>query len=213
VTLELGGNAAVIIDEGADTQLATRIAGRTPTRPGCISVQRVYVHEPYATVSAGTGAAVRRKGRRPVDRRPTSAHDRGGGRARSGWRKRWRRGWLLTGGGRTGRSSSQPCWRTCRPGKVCQAEVFAPVVASSRSPGREAVASVNDSPGLQAGVFAAWRAPSTPSTNWRSAASSSTTCPPARPDAYGGVKDSVWTRPTGAAIEKEMTELRLMMRT
>src|SRR3989304_2378620 len=48
VTLELGGNAAVIIDEDADTELAVkRIAqgGYTYAGQSCISVQRVYVHE------------------------------------------------------------------------------------------------------------------------------------------------------------------------
>ena len=48
VVLELGGNAAVIVDEGADVAAAAeRVAtgGFSYAGQSCISVQRVYVHE------------------------------------------------------------------------------------------------------------------------------------------------------------------------
>ena len=70
VVLELGGNAAVIVDEGADLDTAAdRVAtgGFSYAGQSCISVQRVYVHANVWERMAGAVPAARRG---PGRRRP-----------------------------------------------------------------------------------------------------------------------------------------------
>ena len=226
VTLELGGNAAVIIDEGADTELAVkRIAqgGYTYAGQSCISVQRVYVHESaYAAVSRDLVAAV--QALKVGD--PMNPETDVGPMIEAAAVARTRE-WvaeavaagakLLTGGEADGPFFQPTVLENVPPrSNVCQAEVFAPVVGLFPFAGfKEAVAAVNDSPyGLQAGVF-------TPSLANAFYAFDElevggvivNDVPTYRTDPmpYGGVKDSGMGREGPRFAIEEMTELRLMV--
>jgi glyceraldehyde-3-phosphate dehydrogenase (NADP+) len=226
VTLELGGNAAVIIDENADTELAVkRIAqgGYTYAGQSCISVQRVYVHESaYAAVSRGLVAAVRAlKVGDPMN------PDTDVGPMIEETAVERTRVWIeeavaegakmLTGGEADGPFFQPTVLEDVPPAtKVCRGEVFAPVVALFPfSDFEEAVAAANDSPyGLQAGVF-------TPSLAHAFYAFDELEVggviiddvPTYRTDPmpYGGVKDSGMGREGPRFAIEEMTELRLMV--
>jgi glyceraldehyde-3-phosphate dehydrogenase (NADP+) len=165
VVLELGGNAAVIVDQDADLEFAAkRVSTGSFSYAGqvCISVQRVYVHqaiaEPFiAQLKANTEAL---KQGDPLD----EATDVGPMIDENALERTalWVQeavddgAQVVTGGKRDGRFF-QPTILTNvqRESKVCSREVFAPIVdifpVQSFS---EAVAAVNDSDyGLQAGVF------------------------------------------------------------
>ena len=226
VTLELGGNAAVIIDEGANTELAVkRIAqgGYTYAGQSCISVQRVYVHESaYAAVSRGLVAAVQAlKVGDPMDPETDVGpmiEEAAVQRTRE-WVQEAVAGGakLLAGGEGDGRFFQPTVLENVPPqAKVCRAEVFAPVVALFPfAEFDEALAAVNDSPyGLQAGVF-------TPSLANAFRAFDElevggvivNDVPTYRTDPmpYGGVKDSGLGREGPRFAIEEMTELRLMV--
>src|SRR3989304_2793863 len=165
VTLELGGNAAVIIDEDADTELAVkRIAqgGYTYAGQSCISVQRVSAHESaYAAVSRELVAAVQAlKVGDPMDPETDVGpmiEEAAAQRTREWVEDAVAEGAkLLTGGDADGPFFQPTVLENVPPAsKVCRGEVFAPIVALFPfGDFSEAVAAVNDSPyGLQAGVF------------------------------------------------------------
>lgn len=227
VTLELGGNAAVIVEEGAGDlgAIAHRIALGAYAYAGqsCISVQRVLVAEAiYGEMRDALAAAAERfPTGDPVDQQVlcgpmitpqdaqrietwvASARERGA-RLLTAWRREGSVVWpqLLEGV-----PHDHPLW--------CE-EAFAPVaVLEPYGSFEEALAKANDSRfGLQCGVFTwdvgkirqAWEklevgaviANDIPS--WRT-----------DPMPYGGVKQSGFGREGPAWAFEEMTELRLLV--
>ena len=168
VILELGGNAAVIVDESADLAFAAaRIVsgGFTLAGQSCISVQRVFVHD---AVAAGfTGRLVDAvKALKVGD--PLSPATDVGPMIDQGETERvqsWIEeavnagGRVLTGGRVLGGALYAPTVLEGAPpdAKVCAEEAFAPLVVLTRfADFEEALAQVNASVfGLQAGVFTA----------------------------------------------------------
>ena len=166
VILELGGNAAVIVDESADlTFAASRIAagGFTLAGQSCISVQRVFVHEAVAAGFTGrlVDAVNALKAGDPlnpatdvgpmIDEKETERVQSWIEEAVNAGAK------VLTGGRRLGGALYAPTVLEGAPpdAKVCAEEAFAPVVVVTRfADFTDALAQVNASVfGLQAGVF------------------------------------------------------------
>jgi acyl-CoA reductase-like NAD-dependent aldehyde dehydrogenase len=164
VTLELGGNAAVIVHSDADAAFAAeRITWGGTVQAGqtCISVQRVYVHEShdgfadelvrrFATLKTGD----------PLDDDTDVGPLIDGGNADrvEEWLKEAVAAGaeILTGGGRDGNVIEPTLVTNVREDmRVSCEEVFAPVVGlSSYSDVSEAIARAGDSSfGLQAGLF------------------------------------------------------------
>lgn len=165
VTLELGGNAAVIVHSDADLDLAAqRVAfgGYYQAGQSCISVQRVLVqsevYEGFADrlvkqveslkvgdpmdPSVDVGPVIQRKEVERIDAWVKEAVSQG---AR-----------VLTGGEGEGAFYQPTLIADVSPDmKVCREEIFGPVVTiSPYQTFEEAIALVNDSRyGLQAGVF------------------------------------------------------------
>ena len=167
-TLELGGNAAVVVapdqDDDGLAYAASRIATFAMYQAGqsCISVQRVFAHRDVAAalaervVEAVRGAGHRRPDRRRDRRRSADRRagrpaggdlgGRGGGRrAPAAHRRHPRRRRVRAHGAR----------RRPADAKVACEEVFGPVVVLDTVDSvDEAFAAVNDAEfGLQAGVF------------------------------------------------------------
>ena len=226
VTLELGGNAAVLVHEDADLDLAAQkivAGGFTYAGQSCISVQRVFVQKlRWQTLAQKivdladqlvTGDPLA-EGTQLGPMISIAAAERAeewiseaiGDGAR-----------LLTGGDRNG-AMLQPTVIARAPAnsRVRQEEVFAPlVVIHPYETFEEGLAMVNDSRyGLQAAVFTrdfgrimqAWRTLEVgavlvnESTAWR-----------ADQMPYGGVKDSGIGREGLRAAIEEMTEERLLI--
>jgi len=166
VILELGGNAAVIVNDDADVAFAAKrvaVGGFAFAGQSCIAVQRVYVHdsvfEAFAAElvrlvealkvgnpldpSTDVGPMIEEDEAARVDAWVQEAVAAG---AR-----------VLTGGRRLGGALYAPTVMTNVPSdaKVCTEEVFAPMVGLWRfSRLEDAVAEVNRTRfGLQAGVF------------------------------------------------------------
>jgi acyl-CoA reductase-like NAD-dependent aldehyde dehydrogenase len=164
-TLELGGNAGVIVHSDADLDhAAARVAvgGFYQAGQSCISVQRVFVQS--EVIDAFLERLVKQveslKVGDPLD--PSvdvgPVIDRGAAERIEQWVNEAVEGGasLLTGGRREG----QVFWPTVLTDvtpdmKVCREEVFGPVITVvPYQTFEEALADVNDSPyGLQAGVF------------------------------------------------------------
>jgi acyl-CoA reductase-like NAD-dependent aldehyde dehydrogenase len=164
-TLELGGNAGVIVHSDADLDhAAARVAvgGFYQAGQSCISVQRVFVqsevHDDFMTRLVKQVESL--KVGDPLD--PTvdvgPVIDRGAAERIEQWvNEAVRQGaHMLTGGKREG----QVYWPTILTNttpdmKVCSQEVFGPVITVERyETFEDAIRRVNDSPyGLQAGVF------------------------------------------------------------
>jgi glyceraldehyde-3-phosphate dehydrogenase (NADP+) len=165
VTLELGGNAGVIVHDDADLLYAAeRIAwgGFSYAGQSCISVQRVYAHaEIYEAFLDDLLPRVKAlKVGDPLDEATDVGPliDRGAAERVEAWVNEAKQGGVevLTGGTRernlwqpTVLAALQPTMRVS-----CQ-EVFAPLVGVHRySDVRQAIAAVDDSDfGLQAGLF------------------------------------------------------------
>jgi acyl-CoA reductase-like NAD-dependent aldehyde dehydrogenase len=165
VTLELGGNAGVIIHQDADVKYAAeRVAwgGFSYAGQSCISVQRVYIHtEVYDAFVTDFIARVKAlKVGDPLDDQTDVGPviDRGAAERVEAWVEEARQNGaqVLTGGARkdnlwqpTVLANLQPTMRVS-----CQ-EVFAPLVCLYRyADVREAIAAVEESDfGLQAGLF------------------------------------------------------------
>jgi glyceraldehyde-3-phosphate dehydrogenase (NADP+) len=166
VTLELGGNAAVVVCEDYDDLdwAATRIATFSNYQAGqsCIAVQRVYVHERHYDALADklVAAAEAQRTGDPADEAtdvgPLISEDAAKrveawvGEAVAAGAK------LLTGGARDG-ASYAPTVLAGAPAdaKVSAEEVFGPVLVLERvASDADGFAAVNASQyGLQAGVF------------------------------------------------------------
>jgi len=227
VVLELGGNAAVIIDEGADlAQSAERVAvgGFGFAGQSCISVQRVYVH---AAVWDGWLAEFLPRVDALVVGDPLDPATAVGPMITPGDIDRieaWIReavasgATLLRGGRRVSDRVFAPTVLTGVPrhARICAEEAFAPIVVVERVDNiDEALAAVNDSAfGLQAGLF-------TPRLDAALDAFERlevgglliNDVPSYRIDhmPYGGVKDSGLGREGPRYAIEDMTELRLLI--
>lgn len=165
VTLELGGNAGVIVHSDADVAYAAeRVAwgGFSYAGQSCISVQRVYVHEDvYERFEQELVRRVKAlKCGDPLDESTDVGPviDRGAAERVESWvaeaQKDGAR--VLTGGSRTGNLWQPTVLADIKPEmRVSCQEAFAPLVGLYRySDVRQAIASVDDSDfGLQAGLF------------------------------------------------------------
>lgn len=165
VTLELGGNAGVIVHSDADVAYAAeRVAwgGFSYAGQSCISVQRVYVHEDvYERFEQELVRRVKAlKYGDPLDESTDVGPviDRGAAERVESWvaeaQKDGAR--VLTGGSRTGNLWQPTVLADIKPEmRVSCQEAFAPLVGLYRySDVRQAIASVDDSDfGLQAGLF------------------------------------------------------------
>jgi acyl-CoA reductase-like NAD-dependent aldehyde dehydrogenase len=227
VVLELGGNAAVIVDEGADLAVAAeRVAtgGFSYAGQSCISVQRVYVHAavwddwlaaflPRVSALVVGDPMDERTAVGPlitesdVDRIETWVREAVDGGAT-----------VLCGGSRQSSQVFPPTVLTGVPrdAKLCAEEAFAPIVVVERVESvAEALEAVNDSAfGLQAGLF-------TPRLEHALTAFDQlevgglliNDVPTYRIDhmPYGGVKDSGLGREGPRYAIEDMTELRLLV--
>jgi acyl-CoA reductase-like NAD-dependent aldehyde dehydrogenase len=165
VCLELGGNAAVVVHEDADLDLAAERAvtgAFAYSGQVCISVQRIYLHEKIA--DAFTQKLLERTKKLvvgdPMDEKTDLGPmiDEGAARKTQEWVDEAVSGGakVLCGGKREGRFFQPTVLENVQPAmKVHCAEAFAPLVNLYRyREFPEALAAVNDSPyGLQAGVF------------------------------------------------------------
>ena len=165
VTLELGGNAPVVVDETADVAYAAeRAAASAFAYAGqvCISAQRVLVHESVAGefTSRFVGHATSLRAGDPLDEATELSNmiDEAAARRAEGWINEavGAGARLLCGGRRAGSLLEATVLTDVHPEmRVCSEEVFAPV-ATLQTFGDfgEALAEANATRyGLQAGVF------------------------------------------------------------
>ncbi len=227
VILELGGNAGVIVDEGADLAFAAKritAGGFALAGQSCISVQRVYVHErvlgDFTTRLLALVNAL--KVGDPLDPATDvgSMIDEGEAARVDEWVKEAvaRGARVLTGGRRLGGALYAPTVLTDVPSdaKVCAAEVFAPLVGIFPfARFDDALREMNRSTfGLQAGVFTAslehtLRAFDEIETGGVIVNDVPTWRIDQMP--YGGVKDSGLGREGPRYTIEEMTELKLLV--
>ncbi len=226
VTLELGGNAGVIVEPDADLELAAQrcaaggfgYAGQT-----CISVQRIFAHQAIAdlfTTKLLMHVARLRAGD-PTDETTTIGPliDATAAQRVEGWigEAVAQGATVLLGGKRTGSVVEATVLTNVKPEmKVSCQEVFGPVVTVTRYRQLdEAVAALNQSAyGLQAGVFTqdvnkifhAFR-------HLEVGAVLANEIPTFRADhmPYGGVKDSGLGREGIRAAIEDMTEPRVLV--
>jgi len=226
VVLELGGNAAVVVDEDADIADAVDrilIGAFYQSGQSCIAVQRILVHEARYDelrdrLIAGTKAL---KMGNPKDEETFIGPMITEGEAKrlEGWiaEARGKGARLLCGGGREGAMLEATLLEDVpKDLPVCADEAFGPVAILSRfSDFDEALAEVNDSEfGLQAGIFTrdiykvhrAWDTLEVGGVvigdvpSWR-----------VDHMPYGGVKDSGLGREGIRFSIEDMTELRLLV--
>ena len=226
VVLELGGNAAVIVDEGVDLHhVAERITVGAFYQSGqsCISVQRILAHqavyeqlkqllrERAMTLKAGDpmdedtflGPMISLHDAKRIDQWVNEAVSGGAG--------------VVCGGKRHGVFYEPTLLENVEPHmKLACMEAFGPLAILQRfSDFRDAVQQANDSPfGLQAGVFSnnldhVWYA----FHEIEVGGVIVNDVPSFRVDSmpYGGVKDSGFGREGVPYSMKEMTELRLLV--
>jgi acyl-CoA reductase-like NAD-dependent aldehyde dehydrogenase len=228
VTLELGGNAAVVVEpdmDGREDEIAERIAAAAAGYAGqsCISVQRVLVHEDLymavrrALIDATEAVVHGDPGHEGVVCGPLI--DEANADRVTDWIERARaaKGRLLAGGERNGNVVTPTLLEevpTDQP--VVSDEVFGPVAClDPYEDFEQAMLMVNDSRyGLQAGIFTddvakvqhAWQTLEVGGVihndvpTWRS-----------DPMPYGGVKGSGVGREGPAYTWREMTEERLLV--
>jgi glyceraldehyde-3-phosphate dehydrogenase (NADP+) len=226
VVLELGGNAAVVLDRTADVDWAVKrilVGGFGYAGQSCISVQRIFVHEAIAAafrdkLVAGVRAL---KLGDPLD--PTTDVGPMVDLANAERTDRWVKeavslgGTILAGGHAKG-AFFEPTILADVPSnaQVCSNEAFAPlVVLFTFSDFDEALRRVNDSSfGLQAGVFTndlghAWQAFNELEVGGVVLNDISSYRIDHMP--YGGVKDSGLGREGLRWSIEDMTELRLLV--
>jgi len=225
VTLELGGNAAAIVDDDAPidatadkcTRGAFANAGQI-----CISIQRIYVHdsiyEPFiqSLVTRTKKLVVGNPIEENTDVGPLI--DSGAAEKTEAWVKEAVKtgARALTGGVRRGNVFDPTILVDTRPDmKVSCCEVFAPVVVVDRFRDiDEAIAKTNDSSfGLQAGIFTQKLGPALRAFEALEVGGVVLNdVPTYRIDhmPYGGVKDSGFGREGLRYAIEEMTELKLL---
>jgi glyceraldehyde-3-phosphate dehydrogenase (NADP+) len=226
VVLELGGNAAVIIDATADVDWAVKrilVGGFSYAGQSCISVQRIYVHEAVADAFREkllAGVRLLKVGD-PLDPATDLGPmvDEPNAERVQGWVNEAvaMGGALLAGGTASGAFFEPTVLADVPPGaQVCSNEAFAPlVVLSTFSEFGAAIEQVNDSAfGLQAGVFTndlghAWQAFSELEVGGVVMNDISSYRVDHMP--YGGVKDSGLGREGLRWSIEDMTELRIMV--
>ena len=227
VILELGGNAGVIVDDGADVDFAARrvaTGGFAFAGQSCISVQRVYAHarifDSFAARLVELVARLRIGD--PLDPStdlgPMIEEDEAArieswvAEAVAGGAR------ILTGGKRLGAAVYAPTVLTdvSPDARVCAHEVFAPLVAVF--PFREFGAALHEvnrsSYGLQAGVFTASLEHTLEAFDRLEVGGVIVNDVPTwRIDhmPYGGVKDSGLGREGPRYTIEEMTELKLLV--
>jgi acyl-CoA reductase-like NAD-dependent aldehyde dehydrogenase len=226
VVLELGGNAAVIVDRTADLAWAVKrilVGGFSYAGQSCISVQRVLVHEAVADAfREQLVAGVRNlKVGDPLD--PTTDLGPMVDQANATRTQRWVEeatglGGRVLAGGHADGAYFEPTVLEGVPAtaQVCSNEAFAPlVVLSTFADFGEAIREVNDSAfGLQAGVFTndlghAWQAFNDLEVGGVVLNDISSYRIDHMP--YGGVKDSGLSREGLRWSIEDMTELRLLV--
>jgi acyl-CoA reductase-like NAD-dependent aldehyde dehydrogenase len=225
IVLELGGNAAVIVDQDADLDFAAKriaaggfgYAGQT-----CISVQRVYVHEAVADqfLSKLKGTTEALKLGDPLDEATDVGpmiDEKALTRTEQWVQEAVNEGARVVTGGKRKGYFFEPTVLTDvrRESKVCSREVFAPIVdVFTFHDFDEALRGVNDSDyGLQAGVFTrdlnhAFQAFNELEVGGVVINDISTYRIDHMP--YGGVKESGLGREGLKYAMEDMTELRLM---
>ncbi len=225
VTLELGGNAGVIVHRDADLAFAAeRVVwgGFQYAGQSCVSVQRVYVHEDvYDAFKALLVPAVEalRVGD-PLDETTDVGPviDAGAAERIATWLDEAREGGarLLAGGGHDGNLWQPTLLEDVRPGmKVCSQEVFAPMIGLYRYGDiAEAVQAVDDSDfGLQAGLFTNdWRVIRAAFDGIEVGGLNVNDVSTFRVDhmPYGGVKQSGFGREGLRYAIQEMSEMKLL---
>jgi len=226
VTLELGGNAAVVVHDDADVEAAVRRCvqgGFGYAGQSCISVQRVYLHEGIAEkFLTGFVEGVRNlQVGDPLDERTDVGPmiDREAAERAEAWVAEAVRAGakVLAGGGRDG-SLMQPTVLTDVAAglKVACEEVFAPVVVvESYTDFDAALRRVNDTRyGLQAGVWTNdYRRIFKAYEELEVGGVVINDIPTYRAEhmPYGGVKDSGAGREGVRSAIEEMTEVRLLI--
>ena len=165
VTLELGSNSALIVDEGTDLKkVMPRIVTGAFSNQGqvCISIQRIFVHEAIAAefVSSFIEEAGKLKVGDPLDEQTDLAAMISGNdvtRAKAWIQDAVESGAELVYGGDSERQILKPTvlLNAQLTDKISCEEVFAPVVhINTFDDFADAIAKVNDSKyGLQAGVY------------------------------------------------------------
>jgi acyl-CoA reductase-like NAD-dependent aldehyde dehydrogenase len=225
VTLELGGNAAAIVDKGVELEVAAEKCARggfSNAGQICISVQRVYVHEEELKSFLDLFVA-RTKGLvvgDPIDENTDVGPliDEAAADKTEAWVKEALKegAKALTGAARDGNVYEPTILVNVKPDmKVSCKEVFAPVVVvASFSEIEEAFQYVNNSDyGLQAGIFT--RRLDTALKAFERLEVGGVVVndiPTYRVDhmPYGGVKDSGFGREGLRYAIEEMTELKLL---
>ena len=228
VILELGGNAACIVDEDADLEDAAErmiVGAFYQSGQSCIGVQRILIHENVYDQSATCSSSARRISKWATPRMRTRLSARSFLKATASGSK--------TGSSRRSRRAAKSSAAVVAKGRwveatllenvpddqpICAEEAFGPVAVLAKfSDFDAALAEVNDSVfGLQAGIFTRdiYKMLSRPGMNWKWAASSSATSRASwRVDnmPYGGVKDSGLGREGIRYAIEDMTELRLLV--
>ncbi|MBT2677845.1 aldehyde dehydrogenase family protein [Bacillus sp. ISL-35] len=225
VTLELGSNSALIVDEGTNlSKVMPRIVTGAFSNQGqvCISIQRIYVHETIAEefVSQFVEEAGRLKVGDPLEEETDVAAMISAGdvqRAKSWIQDAVGNGAELVLGGESEQQVLKPTvLLNAKPtDKISCEEVFAPVVhINTFQDFDEAINQVNESQfGLQAGVYTndlqkAFRA----ARNLHVGGVMINDIPTFRVDhmPYGGVKQSGTGREGIKYAVEEMTELKLV---
>jgi glyceraldehyde-3-phosphate dehydrogenase (NADP+) len=226
VVLELGGNAAVIIDKTADVAWAVKrilVGGFSYAGQSCISVQRIFVHEAVAEAFRDqlVAGVKRLKVGDPLD--PTTdlgpLVDEANAVRTQGWvDEAVAMGGQVFVGGKANGTFFEPTVLANVPAgaQVCSNEAFAPlVVLATFSDFEDAIAQVNDSAfGLQTGVFTndlahAWEAFNDLDVGGVVMNDISSYRVDHMP--YGGVKDSGLGREGLRWSIEDMTELKLMV--
>jgi NAD-dependent aldehyde dehydrogenases len=226
VVLELGGNAAMIIDRTADVDWAVKrilVGGFSYAGQSCISVQRIFVHEAVAAAFREKllAGVARLKVGDPLD--PTTdlgpMVDLGAASRTERWVEEARAlGGTVLAGGHADGAFFEPTVLENVPAnaQVCTNEAFAPlVVLFTFSDFDAAIREVNDSAfGLQTGVFTndlghSWQAFNELEVGGVVVNDISSYRIDHMP--YGGVKDSGMGREGLRWSIEDMTELRLMV--
>lgn len=226
VTLELGGNAAVIVHEDADLKLAVRRivqGGFSYSGQSCISVQRVFAHSKVrSTLVDGLIESVGKLiSGDPLDEKTTVGpmiDEAAAVRAESWIREAVAAGArLLTGGTRQGSMLTPAVLTDVSPQtRLACEEVFAPVIfVNEYDDFSRVLAMVSDSRyGLQAGVFTRqWPLMTEAFRTLDVGAVLINEVPTWRADhmPYGGVKDSGAGREGIFSAIEAMTEPRLLI--